>query len=314
MQKILSYLKEHLKADFHLGFYLLIFTFLVISVICNYAFHFKKDFIDSQRNQFIKLVYYFLFFGFSYYITAISYAIFYKQYDFLKLISFWILSLFMIFILTLDRLSSTMSLIVLNTLDIPSQLFSYSYLCLISVFRAALIIFPIVIYKTIVDRTQDSLYGLTRKNFESKPYIIMLLIMLIPIIWASFQPSFLRTYPRYKPGAAERFLQQPHIVTMLIFQIFYAMRFIAVEMLFRGFMVMAMPKTMGRGVVMPMVVLYGFWHFGKPMGEAIGSVFGGYILGVIALESRTILGGIFVHIGVALLMEWTAYLQVYYFR
>lgn len=85
MEKILSYLKEHLKADFHLGFYLLIFTFLVISVIYNYAFHFKKDFIDSQRNQFIKLVYYFLFFG-------------------------------------------------------------LSYLCLISIFRTVLIIFPIVIY------------------------------------------------------------------------------------------------------------------------------------------------------------------------
>jgi len=52
-------------------------------------------------------------------------------------------------------------------------------------------------------------------------------------------------------------------------------------------------------------------HFGKPIGEAISSIFGGYVLGVIALNTKSIVGGSIVHIGVAWLMELFAYLQHY---
>ena len=56
-----------------------------------------------------------------------------------------------------------------------------------------------------------------------------------------------------------------------------------------------------------MAVLYCMLHINKPMGEAISSIFGGYILGVIALSQRHILGGCIVHIGIAGLMEVMAY-------
>ena len=56
---------------------------------------------------------------------------------------------------------------------------------------------------------------------------------------------------------------------------------------------------------------YTFWHFGKPCPEAIGAAIAAYTLGVIALRTRSIAGGIIIHIGVALLMELAAYLQHY---
>ena len=58
-----------------------------------------------------------------------------------------------------------------------------------------------------------------------------------------------------------------------------------------------------------MVVCYASLHFGKPLGETIGSIFGGYILGVLALQTRSIWGGIIVHVGVAWLMDLAALLQ-----
>ena len=58
-----------------------------------------------------------------------------------------------------------------------------------------------------------------------------------------------------------------------------------------------------------MTAVYVFIHFGKPLGETIGSALGGYILGVIALYSRNIWGGIFIHMGIAFLMEMTAMIQ-----
>jgi hypothetical protein len=58
-----------------------------------------------------------------------------------------------------------------------------------------------------------------------------------------------------------------------------------------------------------MISVYCFLHFGKPMGEAISSIFGGYILGVIAYNTKSISGGIIVHMGVAWMMDFFAYLQ-----
>jgi hypothetical protein len=58
-----------------------------------------------------------------------------------------------------------------------------------------------------------------------------------------------------------------------------------------------------------MVVVYAFLHFGKPAGETISSIFGGYILGILAFQSRNIFGGLIAHLGVAWGMEYFAYLQ-----
>ena len=71
--------------------------------------------------------------------------------------------------------------------------------------------------------------------------------------------------------------------------------------------VRGMAQILGKHAVIPMVTIYCFLHFGKPTGEAISSIFGGYILGVIALYTRSIWGGILIHIGVARMMEAAAY-------
>jgi membrane protease YdiL (CAAX protease family) len=93
-------------------------------------------------------------------------------------------------------------------------------------------------------------------------------------------------------------------------RLMYGYDFIPTELLFRGFMIIGMAHLLGRGALLPMVVCYATLHFGKPLGETIGSVFGGYILGVIALRSRSIWGGMFVHIGIAWAMELAAWIQL----
>lgn len=58
-----------------------------------------------------------------------------------------------------------------------------------------------------------------------------------------------------------------------------------------------------------MVATYAFLHFGKPMTEAISSVFGGYILGIIFLYNRNVWGGVIIHMGVAWVLELFGYLR-----
>jgi membrane protease YdiL (CAAX protease family) len=113
----------------------------------------------------------------------------------------------------------------------------------------------------------------------------------------------------YKTSGAHDFLQVPEWVTVAGYEIAYALDFITVEFLFRGFMVIGLMSMIGRGAVLMMAVTYCFLHFGKPPVEAISSIFGGYILGVIAYETKSIWGGIVIHVGIALSMEIAAYIQ-----
>jgi hypothetical protein len=98
-------------------------------------------------------------------------------------------------------------------------------------------------------------------------------------------------------------------VRSFIFTLCYSSGFVAVELLFRGALAIAMFQLMGTRAVLPMAAFYCAFHFGKPLGEAIGSIIGGYLLGVLAIHGRSISGGILVHLGVAMLMEVAGHLH-----
>ncbi len=45
-------------------------------------------------------------------------------------------------------------------------------------------------------------------------------------------------------------------------------------------------------------------HFyGKPFPETIGAIFAGIILGTLAMRTRSIWGGVLIHVGVAMTMD-----------
>ncbi len=71
-----------------------------------------------------------------------------------------------------------------------------------------------------------------------------------------------------------------------------------------------MVQWMGKEAILPMVVTYAFLHFGKPFPETISSIFGGYILGIFAYKTENIMGGIFIHMAIALLMDVFAIWQL----
>ena len=94
----------------------------------------------------------------------------------------------------------------------------------------------------------------------------------------------------------------------LIYELFYGFDFLGVEMIFRGFMVIGLARWLGKEAIMPMVAVYCILHFGKPMPEAISSIFGGFLLGILAYRSKSVLGGVMIHISIALGMEFFAFI------
>ena len=160
-------------------------------------------------------------------------------------------------------------------------------------------------------REQQPFYGLNRKDFRAGPYLIMLLVMVPLIAAASTQPDFLNTYPKLKNIG---FLDDANGAYKLLYELSYGSDFFTIELFFRGFLVLAFARWVGRDAILPMALFYCTIHFGKPLGECISSYWGGLLLGVVTYHTRSILGGLMVHVGIAWLMELGGYLGNLYLR
>lgn len=145
--------------------------------------------------------------------------------------------------------------------------------------------------------------GLTTRGFNARPYFLLLALLLPLIALASAQPDFLAVYPKVKNLSFLDGAVHPSWPWKLLYEISYGLDFLGIELFFRGLLVIGLIRYAGESVVLPMAAFYCTIHFGKPLGECISSFFGGLILGVLAARTRTILGGLVVHLGLAWLME-----------
>jgi hypothetical protein len=155
-------------------------------------------------------------------------------------------------------------------------------------------------------RSEDAgsgFFGFTTRGFAARPYFLILLGLLPLIALASTQHDFLMTYPKVKNIAFINGYAHPSWPWKLLYELSYGLDFVSIELFFRGFLVIGLARWAGRDVILPMAAFYCTIHFGKPLGECISSFFGGMALGVIAWRTRSILGGLIVHLGLAWLME-----------
>lgn len=145
--------------------------------------------------------------------------------------------------------------------------------------------------------------GLTTQGFNARPYFLLVACLLPLIALASTQPDFLAVYPKLKNVAGIDKYAHPSWPWKLLYELSYGIDFLGIELFFRGLLIVSIVRYAGDSVVLPMAAFYCTIHFGKPLGECISSFFGGLILGVLASRTRSILGGLIVHLGLAWLME-----------
>jgi len=311
VRQLFDYVVGYFREDFHLGYYATIGLFLLAAFTLNFSVDFKLAILNPTIRSPVGILYFCLFYGGAYYFAAFAWAYFHGDGRLLRSRSFWAISAFVIGAMALDNYSVNLPRMLVAALEIPGPVQYWAEKCAWNLDRAITIAIPVVVFRRLVDRQPGAFYGLDPGGFDWRPYATMLLIMVPLIAWASFQPSFLATYPSYRPGSAEAFLSLSHRTTFGAYEVTYAVRYVSIELFFRGLLVIGLEKHLGRAALMPMVTLYAFWHFGKPIPEAIGSIFAGYVLGVFALRTRSIIGGIIVHVGVAVAMDLAAYLQTY---
>jgi membrane protease YdiL (CAAX protease family) len=149
------------------------------------------------------------------------------------------------------------------------------------------------------ERLRD--YHLSLHGFFRHLWIYLLLFALVaPAVWiASGTREFQQTYPFYRWANRSAF-------DLWAWQGLYALQFLSLEFFFRGFMLQGLRRSLGANAIFVMIVPYCMIHFGKPMTETIGSIGAGLILGTLAMRTRSIWGGVAIHVGVATMMDLLA--------
>jgi len=313
VKKLIKYLITFIKEDFNIWIYGFAFIFMVLAITFNYSVSFEKKVLDHYCHEPIGILYYFLFYALAYYIIAVPKLFFDKTNNVLSQKKFWIKT----FIL-LVLLATVAGYAILDLWAKMYQGYETYFISKISANLRFLIVFviPLFILWKLIDRKEvSSFYGFTLKNFDIKPYFAILLMMLPLIVAASTQADFLATYPKFKPWFPPGDIFGLNRFQMTsVYEFTYGLNFISLELFFRGALVIGMVSLMGRHAILPMAVTYCFLHFGKPVAECVSSFFGGYLLGVIALYTRSIFGGCIVHMGIAFLMEAAAMFHYYLMR
>ncbi len=149
------------------------------------------------------------------------------------------------------------------------------------------------------ERLRDYGWSLAGLRKHLPLYVGLYLAVLPLVVLVSQRPDFQHTYPFYRLANRSTF-------DFWAWEGLYIAQFVSLEFFFRGFMLTACKATMGVYSIFPMIVPYCMIHFGKPILEVLAAVFAGAVLGFIALRTRSIWGGIIVHVGVAVTMDLLA--------
>lgn len=301
---------DFVKLDFHKASYIYTFLFVGIAILLNYTTDFYREYIVSSYSKGNAMIVYTFFYAFFYFGIAIPVLWMQKKYEVLRNPKFYLKSFFFILLFGcyagFNNYRNWEYSAEMSSLDRH-----YIFRLIGQVKGFFFIMIPLIIFKLFFDKKVEGIYGLSKNATYLNAYFILILMLLPFLAAVSFMPDFLRAYPQFKPWNYEGALGLSTWSQSLIYELFYGSSFIYIELLFRGALVIGLVQYLGPKAVLPMIVFYASIHFGKPAGETISSVFGGYILGALAYQTKHIWGGVIVHVGIALSMEIMGLLHHY---
>lgn len=163
-------------------------------------------------------------------------------------------------------------------------------------------VLPAIVVKVVFrERLRD--HGLRVEGFLRHLWIYALLFLPVGLlVWAvSYSEAFQSRYPFYGQPLA--------VADFLVWELAYGLQFFSLEFFFRGFLLNGLRGRLGHHAIFLMVLPYMMIHFQKPFLETTGAIIAGTVLGTLALRTRTIWGGVAIHVAVAVSMDVAALLQ-----
>ena len=265
-----------------------------------YLNYFNPHFLyfTGNRGNIVSFIQYYCIYLFPYGIAFLLQLPFYKDKSFIHNRWFWII-LFTAPAIFSFRVNFSLHHILINRLSIENErLFWIHCSKWFSGLFTALI--PVYCIWKIKDSKKIPFYGAGPLG-SIKPYLLLVVCMIPLITLAATQADFLKMYPRAK--VVDAWQLHPKWLYYTLHEFFYSLDFITIEFFFRGFLIISLIGICGRQCIIPAAAFYCCIHLGKPIGEAISSFAGGILLGIVSSNTRTIKGGLLVHLGIAWLME-----------
>ena len=127
-------------------------------------------------------------------------------------------------------------------------------------------------------------------------YAALFALVLPAVLIASTTRAFRETYPFYR-------IANRSLADLAMWEALYAAQFLSLEFFFRGFVLHGLRRALGANAIFVMLVPYCMIHYGKPLPETLGAIGAGLILGTLAMRTRSIWGGVLIHVGVATVMD-----------
>jgi len=295
---ILKYLSQFYRNEFKLTYFLVIVLLLGTCIYLNYWHFLEHRYAAGGETKLSNFFGYYLLYFIPFAAAFFLQLLFFKDCSYFKNRWFWIILIlapaFFSFRVNFDLHYSLVKKIWSGD-EQEFWLVSLSW-----VVRVFVVMIPVFIVWLVKDKNDQPFYG-TKKLNQVKPYLIMLLVMIPLIAIASTQSDFLAMYPKAK--VLGQLALSPKKLYYFIYELCYGFDFVSIELFFRGFLILSLAKICGTRCIIPVACFYCTIHFGKPMGEAISSFWGGLLLGIISYNTRSVWGGLIVHLGIAWLME-----------
>lgn len=126
-------------------------------------------------------------------------------------------------------------------------------------------------------------------------YALFVVVMIPIMLIVSRQPDFGAYYPICATAGRSW-------ADFLAWEAVYIAQFVGLEMFFRGWWLRT-TRSFGTGAIFSMIVPYCMIHYGKPYLEVQSALIAGVVLGSMAMKTRSIWGGVSVHVTVAVVMD-----------
>ncbi len=175
------------------------------------------------------------------------------------------------------------------------ELLGYQYWGVASIVLRVLVPAALMVF-VLRERPRDFGFRLRGQWPQLRPYLIALGLMIPVLFLASGLGSFQAKYPLYDAAV----LGGWHFWG---YHLFYGLQFLGLEAFFRGYLLFGLYPRLGNHAIAVMMIPYVMIHFGKPAPETFSAIVAGFVLGYLALKSKSFLWGWMLHWGVAITMD-----------
>jgi membrane protease YdiL (CAAX protease family) len=156
---------------------------------------------------------------------------------------------------------------------------------------------PFVIIKFIFQENLKT-YGITFGDWQiGLEFFFFSILLFIPVIYfISVADQFNSYFPLMLSAKND-------LVVFLIYETLFILFIFSWEFIFRGFMLFGLEKKFGFYSIFIQMLPFVLLHSGKPFIETFSSIFGGIILGYLALRTRSIYYGFLIHVLILITLD-----------